>query len=1242
LHGMAASAAGWRFAVDRGGTFTDVVGLAPDGALHTAKVLSRDPGQPVDPALRGIRAVLDTADPVHGRRVASVRLGTTVATNALLERAGATTLLVTTAGLADALLIGDQARPDIFARSIRRPAPLYDRVRAVPERIDATGGVLTPLDEQALRRVLEEARRDGIESVAIVFLHGFRHPGHEQRAAAIARELGFAEVVASHEAAPLLGYVARGDTTVADAYLSPILWRYTREFCASLERELDCADVTFMQSNGGLVDAAGFRGVNGILSGPAGGVVGMIAAGTMDAPRRLLGFDMGGTSTDVSLSSGGAIPRRFATEIDGVRLRTPLVDVATIAAGGGSILRFADGRLQVGPASAGADPGPACYRRQGPATVTDCNVVLGRIPPERFPRVFGPDGDAPIDADAARARLRELAVTARAGTGVGYTVETLAEAFLEVAVARMANAIRELALNHGEDPTRFALLSFGGAAGQHACAVADRLGVDEVLLHPLAGVLSAYGIALTSRRAIRRTTHERMLNADPAAADEVLAALAAEARDELLRQGVPAAQVTVNRTAHLRLPGADSTIELPWAGPHALRTGFVAAHRQLYGFADERATPVVATLQVEAVEQAPGTVGDADGTRPGTRGAALDSDGVALESDAVTREGKEPSATDTTNIWYDGAWHAAPLIERAHLAPGMTLQGPLLLCEDGATNWIAPGWHGEVAAGGLLVLRRAASTHAATRPNAGPGIREDAGAAAPDPMRLEVFNALFMHVAEQMGAVLRQTASSVNIKERLDFSCALFDGAANLVANAPHMPVHLGSMGASVAAVLERFGDDLRPGDACLLNSPYAGGTHLPDITVVSPVFDASGRVVEFFTASRAHHADVGGVTPGSMPPHSRSIDEEGALIEPHRIVRDGELDAALFERLLCGGAHPARNLPQNLADLRAQLAANARGARELERAAGTHGRRTLLDYMRHVQDNAETCMRRAIRRLRPGSFRYELDNGQAIAVRIGVDVVRGAAIVDFTGTSSQRDNNFNAPRAVTVAAVLYVFRTLIDEPIPLNAGCLRPLSIVVPGGSMLDPVAPAAVVAGNVETSQCIVDALYGALGLQAAAQGTMNNFTFGNERYQYYETIAGGSGAGPDYDGASGVQTHMTNSRLTDPEVLETRFPVLLREFAIRRGSGGAGAHRGGDGVVRRVEFREAMTVAILSNHRRVAPFGLAGGAPGSTGRNTLLRAGASASETLAATDGVAVDPGDQVQVETPGGGGYGVEPG
>jgi 5-oxoprolinase (ATP-hydrolysing) len=1206
---------GWRFAVDRGGTFTDIVGFAPDGKLHACKVLSRDPLQADDPALRGIRMLLDAHAPSRPVTIESVRLGTTVATNALLERAGAPTLLVTSSGMQDALRIGYQERPDIFARAIQRPAPLYARVAAVAERIDASGNVLMALDEAGLRVLLGAALEAGITAVAIAFLHGFRHPAHEQRAAAIACELGFAEIVASHDAAPLLGYIARGETAVADAYLSPVLLRYTRQFVAAIAAEFGATPVLFMQSNGGLVDADGFRGVNGVLSGPAGGVVGMIAAGSADGPRRLIGFDMGGTSTDVSLSAG-EIPRRFATEISGVRLQTPLVDINTIAAGGGSILKFADGRLQVGPESAGADPGPACYRRDGPATVTDCNVVLGRVPPARFPRVFGPRGDEMIDAAAATRCLAELALVAQRQTGVGYTVESLAEAYVAIAVARMANAIRELALHHGHDPSQHALLCFGGAAGQHACAVADALGIDTVLLHPLAGVLSAYGIGLTSRRAIRRETVERVLDADGhAAAAGALEAVCAAVRRELLRQAVAESRIELHRSAHVRLAGSDTSIELAWQDAAGLADAFAAAHRRLFGFAPGGSTLVVAGVMAEAVE-------------------AVAAPAHVKPAAASPEIHPQPA----TRLWCDGAWHDVPMLAREDMQPGSIVRGPLLLCEAGATSWLAPGWTGVLAPSGMLVLQRDASRSGqAAPPRQLRGEFPGARSGAPDPMRLEVFNALFMHVAEQMGAVLRQTASSVNIKERLDFSCAIFDDQANLVANAPHMPVHLGSMGASVAAVCAAHGHDMQPGDAFLVNSPYAGGTHLPDMTVVSPVFGADRRTIEFFTASRAHHADVGGITPGSMPPGSRDIGEEGALIPPRRIVRADQLDEVLVHELLCSGRWPARNFPQNLADLRAQLAANARGARELARAIDEHGRDTVLDYMRHVQDNAELCVRRAIRKLRDGSFHYELDNGQAIAVRIAVDRAAGTAQVDFTGTSLQQANNFNAPRAVTIAAVLYVFRTLIDEPIPLNAGCLRPLEIVVPPGSMLDPVAPAAVVAGNVETSQCIVDALYGALGLQAAAQGTMNNFTFGNASYQYYETIAGGAGAGPGFAGASGVQTHMTNSRLTDPEVLETRFPVLLREFSVRTGSGGAGQYRGGDGLVRRIEFRERMTAAVLSNHRRVAPFGLAGGGPGQTGRNTVRRA-AGGSETLSATVDLAVEPGDEMQIETPGGGGFG----
>jgi 5-oxoprolinase (ATP-hydrolysing) len=1115
--------------------------------------------------------------------------------------------------LRDALRIGHQHRPDIFAREIRLPPVLHAHAVEAAERVAADGTVLEPLDEAALARDLDLARRSGLRAVAIALLHAVQNPVHERRAAALARAAGFEEVVVSHAVAPLVGLIARGDSAVADAYLSPVLLRHLTAFRAELRERHGEPPLLLMQSNGGLVDPEGFRGLHGVLSGPAGGVVGLAAAGAASGLEHVIGLDMGGTSTDVSLY-GGALPRRFTTEIDGVRLQAPMLDIHTIAAGGGSIVRYADGRLQVGPESAGADPGPACYRRGGPATVTDCNVVLGRIRADRFPQVFGPHGDAPLDPSASRERLAVIAREVADAGGPHYGIEALAAAFLEVAVAKMANAIRELALRHGEDAGRFTLVPFGGAAGQHACAVADALGIDTLLLHPLAGVLSAWGIGLARRRCIRRRSLECALDvAGTDAAGAALDALESAARAELSRQGIADADMEVVRSAQLRIAGSDTALEVPWQPADELRAAFIAAHRRLFGFSDAAAAVVIATVGVEAAERDGAGRGDVAGIAP-----------QSWDGGGPTPGGQ---AAEATRAWSDGSWREVRLHRREELPPGTPVAGPALLSEPGSTGWIAAGWEGAVDRNGCLALRRVATSAASSSP----------AADVPDPLRLEVFGGLFMHVAEQMGVVLRQTASSVNIKERLDYSCALFDADANLVANAPHMPVHLGSMGASVAAVLEAHGSDLRPGDAFLLNSPYHGGTHLPDMTVVTPVFEASGERVHFFTASRAHHADVGGISPGSMPPGSRDIGEEGVLIEPVRILRAGVLDTDLLRRLLAGGAWPARNPEQNLADLRAQLAANARGIRELERAASMHGWPMLLGYMGHVQDNAEACMRRAIRRLHDGRFRYEMDSGQQVEVSIRVDRAAGTATVDFTGTSAQQANNFNAPRAVTVAAVLYVFRTLVDEPIPLNAGCLRPLAIVVPPGSMLDPAPPGAVVAGNVETSQCVVDALYGALGLQAAAQGTMNNLTFGNDRYQYYETIAGGSGAGPGYHGASGVQTHMTNSRLTDPEVLERRFPVLLREFALRTGSGGAGAFRGGDGLVREIEFREPMTAAILSNHRRVAPFGLAGGEPGAVGVNRLLRRDGS-SEALQATAEFAVDAGDRLRIETPGGGGYG----
>jgi 5-oxoprolinase (ATP-hydrolysing) len=1231
---------GWRFAIDRGGTFTDVVAWDPDGRLHVRKVLSQDPRDASDPAVRGIESLLrdesllgdDATGIGHASRaddapvaVEWLRVGTTVATNALLERNGARTVLVTTRGHGDALRIGYQQRPDIFARDIRLPPLLHSRVVEADERVDVHGEVLRALDETALERDLSKAHRDGFDSVAISFLHGWLHPRHEQRAAEIARRVGFGEVVTSHQTVAVQGFIARGDTAVAEAYLSPVLVRYISGLRRELERRGIDAPLYFMQSHGGLVEAAAARGVNGVLSGPAGGVIGMVAAAGAGEPRpsqadrRLLGLDMGGTSTDVSLYAQ-ELPRRPLTVVDGVRIQAPMMDVHSIAAGGGSIARFHDGRLQVGPQSAGADPGPACYGRGGPVTLTDCNLVLGRIQPALFPRTFGADAQSALDPQASRdglAAIRsELGAATAASSGL-ETVEALAAAFVEIANTSMAHAVRELALRHGEDVAQYALVCFGGAGGQHACALAEQLEIDEILLHPLGGVLSAYGIGLATSSAMMRRTVELPLDPEHAPQLAAMAGDVATASVRMLEQrGIERSRVATTLHAALRLPNSDTALEVDWQDQDAMRASFEASHARHYGFHPNNDSLVVAAFVAEATERSEADVRAADA-----------SDTAVTANPRTGREPGKPRAT--ARVWDGRAWATAPVVMRAALHRDVAVEGPALVAEHGATIWVARGWTGRIDAAGVLVLgRNRAHGHFPARGD---------DSIACDPRRLEVFNGLFMHIAEQMGTVLERTASSVNIKERRDFSCAIFDANASLVANAPHMPVHLGSMGASVAAVIERFGSDLRAGDAYLVNSPYAGGTHLPDLTVVTPVFIGAGATPFAFCASRAHHADIGGMTPGSMPAWSRSIDEEGVLCEPMRIVRGNELDAPAIRATLAAGRWPARDPDRNLEDLQAQLAANARGAAELARARARYGEATVRAYLSHVQDHAEDCMRRVIRSLGSGSYRYELDNGQAIAVRVAIDREGGSALVDFGGTSAQEDNNFNAPRAVTVAAVLYVFRTLIGEPIPLNAGCLRPLTIAIPRGSMLDPTPPGAVVAGNVETSQCIVDALYGALGVLAASQGTMNNFTFGNERYQYYETIAGGAGAGPEHDGASGVQTHMTNTRLTDPEVLEQRFPVLLREFSLRKGSGGNGRHRGGDGLVRTVEFREAMTAAILSNHRRIAPFGLAGGEPAQTGRNIVLRRGRGP-ELVPGSVQVTVEPGDVVSIETPGGGGYG----
>jgi 5-oxoprolinase (ATP-hydrolysing) len=1193
----------WQFYVDRGGTFTDVVGRAPDGALSCLKLLSEAPGRYSDAATEGIRRLLDQHG-AHGSQVARVRVGTTVATNALLERSGAATTFVVTCGFEDLLRIGTQERPHLFRRRIELPAPLYSQVIGARERITAEGEVLTPLDEGDLMRALAAARAAGSQAVAIAFLHGWRYPHHEQRAAQLARAAGFSEVAASHAVLPLERIIPRADTTVADAYLTPVLSAYIERLSSALRALVPEAQVEFMTSHGGLAEARTLRGVAALLSGPAGGLVGMAAVGRACGATRLVGFDMGGTSTDVSLYHG-EFPRRYETRVAGVRIHGPMLDIHTVAAGGGSLLGYQDGRYRVGPESAGAVPGPACYGRGGPLAVTDIHVVLGRLRAECFPRVFGPSGDGALEAGPARAKFAALAREISAAEGGSLSAEAVAEGFLTVAVETMAGAIKEVTLGAGHDPADHTLVCFGGAAGQHACRVADALGMRAILIHPLAGVLSALGIGLAERRAVRRATLGAPLDAGGFARAETLARTLGEAVRTQVGSDAAGAPTECGVRAELRLEAAETTLSVPLGEVSAMRAAFVTAHRQRYGYLPEpNAALVIQAVTVEAV-------------RP-----------ERLAVDA--RLPPSAAAPRTVTAWFEARACQVPLIERASLAPGARLSGPAILAEPTATTVIEPGWSAHVQAGGELLLER---RDVPTRRHIDP--------ARVDGATLEVFHALFAHAAEQMGVVLRQAASSVNIRERLDYSCALFDAGGALIANAPHMPVHLGSMGASVRAVMARHGPQIAAGDSFLLNSPYAGGTHLPDLTVVTPVFVAGPRP-EFWVASRAHHADVGGITPGSMPPFSTRIDQEGALFEGERIVHRGRLESRWLRERLAQGPHPARAIERNLADLAAQLAANARGAHELKRLCQHYGLGVVSAYMNHVQDNAEATVRAAIRALDiagapPAGNTLVLDGGERVVVQVRADRAGGGAEVDFAGTSPTSPRNFNAPLAVCTAAVLYVFRTLVDAEIPLNEGCLRPIRLSVPAGSLLSPAAPAAVVAGNVETSQCIVDALYGALGVLAGSQGTMNNVTFGNARYQYYETIAGGAGAGPGFDGASGVHTHMTNSRLTDPEVLEARLPVLVREFRYRRGSGGGGRWRGGEGLMRILEFRTALEVAILSNHRSHGPQGARGGASGAAGRNVWQRADGS-EQDLGATAAFAAGSGDRLVIETPGGGGYG----
>ncbi|MGW4838427.1 hydantoinase B/oxoprolinase family protein [Streptomyces globisporus] len=1199
----------WEFWIDRGGTFTDIVGRRPDGRLITRKLLSHDPGRYDDAAVAGIRLLLglDPGEPVPADRVAAVRMGTTVATNALLERRGEPTVLLITEGFRDALRIAYQNRPRLFDRHIVLPESVHERVIEVPERIDAHGGTVRPLELGPVREQLRAAHAEGLRSAAVVLMHGYRHPAHERAVAEAAREAGFTQVSSSHEVSPLIRLVPRGDTTVVDAYLSPVLGRYVDEVAA----RLDGIRLMFLQSNGGLREAARFRGKDAVLSGPAGGVVGMVRTSQQAGHDRVIGFDMGGTSTDVS-HYAGEFERELGTQVAGVRMRAPMMSIHTVAAGGGSVLHFDGSRYRVGPDSAGADPGPACYRRGGPLTVTDANVMLGRVQPAHFPAVFGPDGDLPLDADRVRERFTELADEVGRATGRRPDEAAVAAGFLEIAVLNVANAVKKISVQRGRDVTRYALTGFGGAGGQHVCAVADALGIGTVLVPPLAGVLSAYGIGLADATAMREQSVEEQLDAAGRERVERLCAELADRTREALRvDGVPDSAITTRARILLRYAGTDAALPVDPDTEAAMAEAFAAAHRARFGFTMDKPV-VVETVSVEAT----GTTGATDAT--GTADATTDGSAPATATDAP------PAPADTVDLYAEGRWQRAPLHRRADLHVGATVTGPAIVAGDDATAVVDPGWRAEAAPTGHLVLTR--STPRPERTAVGTRV---------DPVLLEVFNSLFMSIAEQMGVRLENTAHSVNIKERLDFSCALFDAEGNLIANAPHIPVHLGSMGESIKEVLRRNEGTLCPGDVYAVNDPYHGGTHLPDVTVVTPVFD-EGKL-RFLVASRGHHAEIGGITPGSMPAFSRTIHEEGVLFDNWLLVRDGRLREEETRNLLASAPHPSRSPDTNLADLRAQIAANEKGIAELRRMADQFGADVVDAYMGHVQDNAEESVRRIVAGLHDGHCRYETDSGAVIQVRLTVDRDARSAHLDFTGTSPQQPGNANAPRSVVMAAVLYVFRTLVGADIPLNSGCLKPLDVTIPPGSMLDPSYPAATVAGNVETSQAVTGALYGAIGGQAEGSGTMNNLTFGNDHMQYYETIASGSGAGDGFDGADAVQTHMTNSRLTDPEILEWRLPVRLESFAVREDSGGAGRWHGGYGVERRIRFLEPVTIALLSGHRRVPPYGADGGEPGALGEQYIERAGGEA-VPLEGCDTAELEAGDVLVVRTPGGGGYG----
>ena len=1188
----------WQFWVDRGGTFTDIVAKTPEGKLRTHKLLSENPEVYADAAVHGIRELLGLGanDPIPRGRIGAVKMGTTVATNALLERKGERTLLLITKGMRDLLRIGFQNRPKLFDLNIELPELLYEDVIEVEERISADGDVIFPLDTKETRAALSRAYGQGYRSVAVALMHSYRFSDHEKQIGDMARQTGFDQVSLSHEASPLIKLVSRGDTAVVDAYLSPILRRYVSQVADALDAgNGGCERLMFMRSNGGLTDASLFEGRDAILSGPAGGVVGMVSTATEHGFDKLIGFDMGGTSTDVCHYAGD-FERSFETEVAGVRMRAPMMSIHTVAAGGGSILSFRDGRMQVGPESAGANPGPAAYRRGGPLTVTDCNVLLGKLQPDLFPPVFGPNADQPLDVDVVREKFEAMA----AEIGNGLSVEEIAEGFLRIAVENMANAIKKISVQRGYDVTKYTMNCFGGAGGQHACLVADALGMQSVFIHPFAGVLSAFGMGLADVRAMRENQFGQGIEQIEAARD-VLAELCQAAMAEVKGQGISDSKISTVKMAHIRPAGAQQTLEVPFGNQADMTKAFEAAHEQRFGFVPQSADLIIEILSAEAI----GETGET----------------VKLDPDT---SGTTPS--QTTQMWSGNARHDAPVVDRTQMRKGDVVQGPAILTEPTGTNILESGWRAECIACGCLVLTRNS-----------PLARTEAIGTKVDPVMLEVFNNLFMSIADQMGATLANTAYSVNIKERYDFSCAIFDKNGDLVANAPHVPVHLGSMSESVRVILRQNKDHIKPGDVFMMNNPFNGGTHLPDVTVITPIFDKEGTRILYTVASRGHHADIGGKTPGSAPPDSRTIDEEGVLIDNFLLVKEGQLRSVQTRELLASGKYPCRNIDQNMADLSAQIAANTTGLKELQKITDQFGVDTVHAYMSHVQANAEESVRRVLDVLHDCEFTYPLDSGDQIQVAISVHKAQRTATIDFTGTSPQNEWNYNAPLAICRAVVLYVFRTLVGTDIPMNEGCLKPLTLIVPAGSMINPDSPAAVISGNTEVSQAIADTLYGALGVIAGSQGTMNNFVYGNDNYQNYETICGGTGAGDGFHGTSAVHSHMTNTRMTDPEVLETRFPVRLDEFSIRKGSGGGGEFQGGDGIIRRLRFLEPTTVTVLSSHRKVSPHGAKGGSSGQIGENSILRANGE-KEVLDGNDEAEMMFNDVFVLKSPGGGGFG----